>query len=477
MDSNSIYHSVRDFIDRNNLLNKGDRILLSLSAGKDSMALLDCMLYLRDDLYLEIAIFHLNHLMRGEESDEDERFLLRIAEEKALEIFIERCNFSSEILGGASFEGIAREKRYEIADLICSKRGFQKIATAHNRNDNIETIVMRIFKGTGIHGLAGISVKRGNIIRPILFLTPEEIYRHLRDEGLAWREDSSNIDNTYCRNQIRNTLLPQISDRFRGAPRAINHLSEISKEYTSLIDDLIYEKYGILYEERGNCIYIDMDRYIDDKRLLKYVISTAIRDYLNEYVHWGMMEEIYRRACVKRSNMVLYENRSILVKKTFRNHRNEILISINSDFDSAVDPWEYRIDLYDNMKERLYIKEIDVAILVKYVNYDYFLKNFNRNNKMFITLNDINDYVIIRNRRRGDRIRLEQGTKKIKDLMIENKLDSYSKAILPLLVVNSRIAAYMSGIVDNVPNRVSVDFWIRHNSKKILAIQKIGNYK
>jgi len=468
---NNIFNKITNFINKNDLLCKGERILLSLSAGKDSMALLDFILYLQNDFDLEIAVFHLNHLMRGEESDEDERFLLNIAKKKGIDIFIERYDFKNEGYSGESFEEHARQKRYEIADKICLNNGFQKIATAHNSDDNIETILMRIFTGTGVQGLTGIGIRRNNIIRPLLSLSSKEIYKHLQDNKIPWREDLTNSNNRYLRNYIRNIVLPKIYERFGGAHRAALSLSEISKEYISLIDDLLFDKYNKFYEQNRDGIFFELKKYIDDKRIFKYILSKIIREYIGGYVNWGMLEEIYKKAKADRSNIVLYENKNLLVKKVFTNNKKIIIISRNAEsINNKPIPWEYRIDLNRIPIKGQYLKEINVFLSINFVDYGNFIKNFKKINNIFIAFNNDIRYIIIRNRRKGDRINLEIGYKKIKKLMIEKKLDDITKEALPLLVVNSEVAAFIPGFVTNLQNRVSVDFLVKRDSKKILAI-------
>ena len=139
-------------------------------------------------------------------------------------------------------------------------------------------------------------------------------------------------------------------------------------------------------------------------------------------------------------------------------------------------PWEHRIDTSDVPVKKI-IKEINAVFSFKYVDYDFFLQNYQKVNSIFVALDDDISYIIIRNRRPGDRIRLEVGSKKVKDLMIEKKLGREIKDILPLVIINSRVAVFMPGFMSNLRNRVSVDFFVNSNSKKILAIQMLENYK
>lgn len=474
--NSTTYDRVKDFVESNGLISYHDSILLSLSAGKDSMALLDIMMRLQDDLYFDLSIFHLNHMMRGVESDGDEDFLRNVAQENGLKIFIRRYDFRKKMPVGESFEDFARRVRYDQLSELCREEGFQKIATGHSLDDNCETLLMRIFSGTGIYGLSGIRPRRGNIIRPLLILSSEDIYNYLLAKNIRWREDSSNRDSDYQRNYIRNVLMPRVTERFANARNAINLLSRIAGEHIDFIDTLIEKTYGIVYEERDDEVLIDVTDFIHDENIFKHILIKTIKECYNYYISSGMLQEMYRNLLVERSNSPIYRNKHLSVRKTLRNGRRYILISDcrNHRHDEIAD-YEYRVAVAADSLKKLFIEEINVAIIINVVDYNFFKKNFGKRNFIFVTLDEDIDYIIIRNRRRGDRITLKSGSKKIKDLMIEKKLDPAAKSRIPLLVMHSRIAAYMPGLTDNSDNRVSADFWVDADSKKILAIYEVGN--
>lgn len=465
------YIRVLDFINGKELLCKGEKILLALSAGKDSMALLDIFLRLKIDLSIDIGIFHLNHMMRGRESDDDEIFVTDVARRNKIELFVNKFDFKNNKPNGRSFEEYAREKRYELLELIRTQNDFHKIATAHNRDDNVETILMRILTGTGIYGLRGIDCKKDKIIRPFLIFSSEEIYGYLNENQLKWREDSSNKEEKYLRNYIRNSILPAIGKRFNYAADSIISLSNIADEYTSLIYELLAEN-GELYIAEDNSIIIGKEKYINNKKLFKFIISKALRDNFNEFSTSGILEEIYKKAVTEKTNMLIYKNKNLTIKKTITNRKKVIVISGNIDYDKNIEKineWEYKIDLNYDGNNSIFIREINRKLSINFVDYYYFLEK--KDSKHIIFISDI-DYknVIIRNWRNGDRIKLNYGLKKLKELMIDNKYDNELKYSIPLFIVNSQIAAFMCGFVSDDNNRVSVDFYVHSGSKKILAI-------
>ena len=202
------------FIIKNSLIGPGMKILLSCSAGKDSMALLAVLYALKERFRCDLGIFHLNHLMRGAESDRDEDFLKSVSDNMGLPFYVERYDFSEHKTRRGSFEEQARNVRYGLIEQYLKNCGYDRCAMAHNNDDAVETVLMRICTGTAIHGLQGIPAKRGHIIRPLLHASASDIYSFLKEESISWREDSSNSDDVYTRNFIRNTVIPRLETRF-----------------------------------------------------------------------------------------------------------------------------------------------------------------------------------------------------------------------------------------------------------------------
>jgi len=179
-----IYNKFKETIETRNLITPGDSILLALSAGKDSMAMLDLMLRYKENVSLKLGIFHLNHLTRGIDSDNDAALVRVKAAEYGIPFYECTFDFKTSGITGISFEEQARDVRYNMINSIISSEGFNKAATAHNSMDNVETLLMRIFSGTGIFGLRGINHINGNIIRPLLDIYPDEIYSYLHYKNI-----------------------------------------------------------------------------------------------------------------------------------------------------------------------------------------------------------------------------------------------------------------------------------------------------
>ncbi len=469
----TIYDRVKDFIHVNGLITPGDRVLLSLSAGKDSMALLDIMERLKENLGIVVGIFHLNHLTRGSESDEDEQFVSALAEKKGMEYHKAHFNFTSRP-AKSSFEEYARMVRYSCLESLAADHNYNRIATAHTRSDNAETVFMRIFTGTGVAGLRGIEAVRGRIIRPLLFLSSDEIYRHLRDSGIAWREDQSNKDTGFVRNFVRGEVLPVLYSRFPAGEDALENLSETADEYHTLLKKLLGEKYGSLYEKTGRGVIIRYRRFAGDDAIIKFAVASAIRECFNEFVSRGMLGEITRKIHVNRANLDLYSGGTLCIKKMLLDGEGVIYLAGQSDHDRPhTGPWSYRVDVRTGGEHLVNIAEIGQTLRIAACEYRFFSENRLRPDILFLALPDGIEYIVIRNRQNGDRIRLDCGVKKIKEVMIENKLDNKMKDTIPLIDVGSRVGGILFGLFSARYNRVAADLLVTQNTKTILAISGV----
>ena len=195
------------FITTNHLCTTEDKILIAVSGGIDSIVMLD--LFYRAGYSFGIA--HCNFNLRAEESDQDEVFVKGLAEKYNVEYHVKSCDASVYAeKSKCSIQEAARELRYQWFDELCLLEGYKKIAIAQHTDDQVETFFINLLRGSGVAGLKGIPVKRDLIIRPILFAERSDIERYVKNEKLAYREDSSNLSNKYLRNQIRHKLLPEL---------------------------------------------------------------------------------------------------------------------------------------------------------------------------------------------------------------------------------------------------------------------------
>lgn len=462
-----ILQRFKDYITNEHLVEKNDSIILSMSAGKDSMIMLDLFLKIKDKYNLKLHIFHLNHLMRGEESNKDQKLVNEIATKNKIKIFNYEQDFTKSNNEG-SFEELARNKRYELLINIIKENKIKKIATAHTSNDNFETQLMRIFTGTSIWGLQGILPIRDNIIHPILFLTSNEIYKYLENNKIKWREDLSNTDSKYTRNYVRNKIIPVINERFQNSQKKMELLSANARHNNKLLFDLAYDIMNPYIEYTKENISITIFEKLYNKEFFLYILSDIIRSKFAIYVNTSMLEEIYKNFLSKKTNLILYKGKDFNIIKRRVDKNDKIIISSSLNDNTNLTDWNYVVKF--NFKNE-YKLEIDkLKIIFKWTKIDFFDKNKEKQNILFLDVSN-NDEIIIRNRRNGDRLFFDKNkSKKIKDYCIDNKCSPEDKKRLPIFVLDNVIAAAAFGFINKGNNRVSKNFMITNKSKKILAI-------
>lgn len=286
----------KDYIQSHHLFGPGDQLIIAVSGGVDSVVL--CELCKQAGYNLVIA--HCNFQLRGEESERDETFVKSLAEKYNVKVFIKKFDtekYAEE--NKVSIQVAARELRYGWFDELTNLRsgqwavgsgqsGIQDLTshiayrtfllTAHHANDNIETVLMNFFKGTGITGLRGILPRHGKIVRPLLFAKKEELLTFAKVNNLPFVEDSSNLSDKYTRNYFRNQLIPSIQKVFPGVEENlinnINKFKDIEVLYTEAIN--FHKKK--LVEKKGNEIHIPVLKLLKSKPL-----STIVFEIIKEF--------------------------------------------------------------------------------------------------------------------------------------------------------------------------------------------------
>ena len=201
------------FAAKHRMFEKGGKVLVALSGGADSVALIRLLDEFADGIGITLAAAHLNHRLRGEESDRDERFVRDLCGTLRIPLLTGTEDVAAIAASdGAGIEETARKVRYRFLREAALRAGCAKIATAHNANDNAETILLNLTRGSGTRGLGGIPPVRGDIVRPLLCVTRSTIERYLSECGAEYMQDSTNFDTTYTRNKIRHMILPVLQE-------------------------------------------------------------------------------------------------------------------------------------------------------------------------------------------------------------------------------------------------------------------------
>ncbi|HTX17557.1 MAG TPA: tRNA lysidine(34) synthetase TilS [Bacteroidota bacterium] len=254
--SSSLYSSFKRFVQSAGLLRRGIRVLAGVSGGVDSVVMLDLLSQLSREWEFDLAVLHVNHQLRGIESDGDERFVTRLSGRYGLNVFVGRVATREEAARKKiSIQEAARNLRYAYFEAKRIELRGDLVATAHNADDNAETMLLNLFRGTGIDGIAGIPIRRpeARIVRPLLFASREEIEAYARSRKLKHREDSSNRTEKYSRNFIRRRIMPLVEERLN--PSAVRTLSQTSRTLRAAADFLD----GVVAEAFLKCVSLDAD--------------------------------------------------------------------------------------------------------------------------------------------------------------------------------------------------------------------------
>ena len=219
---------------RDGLFSGGGRVVCAVSGGADSMAMLWCLYSLREALGIAVSAAHFNHCLRGAESDGDEAFVRSFCAAHGIELTVGRGDVSAFATeSGRSLEDAARIKRYEFLEsLPCDW-----LATAHTADDNAETVLLHLLRGSGLRGLCGIPPVRGKLVRPLLSVTREEVVAYLRAEGIPWREDSTNMEDGCLRNRLRHHVLPLLKQETPDLSQKLLRQSELLRGDDAFLEE------------------------------------------------------------------------------------------------------------------------------------------------------------------------------------------------------------------------------------------------
>jgi tRNA(Ile)-lysidine synthase len=294
-----------EFIRRHRLISDADRMLLAVSGGPDSVALLHVLHEIREELRLHLEVAHLEHGIRGVEAKEDARFVAALAGELSIPFHVREIDLPriKSVAGKGNLEALARAERHRFFAQVMQRRRLVKVATAHTLDDQAETVLMWFLRGAGMKGLSGIAprqeLKIGGepslvIVRPLLETTKAEVLQFLQERQFGFRLDRTNLDPAYLRNWIRLDLLPLVERRTGpGTARRLSQLAELCRDEDAVLDDLARRRYRAMLEavKPFRRALLDQPRGLQ-RRILRLWIE-HVRGHLRgvDFVH---IEEILR---------------------------------------------------------------------------------------------------------------------------------------------------------------------------------------
>ena len=432
---NKIQQTIKEFLEKYNLNNPENTYLCAFSGGYDSMCLLHSLKQITTQN--RIVAIHLNHNWRGEESNQEEENCRNFCSEIGVEFYSEKL--SSDI---PHTETAAREARYEFFE-SCSKKFNSKIIfTAHNQNDNAETLIYRICKGTGIRGLCGIAENRGIYYRPLLQISREKIEKYCTDFNLKPNNDSSNSDTSYKRNFIRAEILPKLNKKINpNTIEMVNSLSNAAREDTAIVEEYLNQLYTKI--KRDNKIktqeFLKLS-FPTQKRIIYNLFIENNLDYDNEKIT-NILENILNnatsksgRTCSLATNLWIFTNNQFIEIINKKNEKPPTL-QIKKEGKYETQDYIFTLEKYDQ-KMAHFPKENENTAIVNLENFDFDFE--------------------LRTRQNGDIIQPfgMAGTQKLKKYFNEKKVPQHEKSNILLLTQNKEVLwATGLGISDKIKVR------------------------
>lgn len=317
-------------IKESNLIKDGDGIVIGVSGGPDSICLLHILNELKQELNFRIYVAHINHMIR-KEADSETEYVKEFCKKLGIECYIKRIDvvkIANNLKRGTEETG--RQIRYEFFEEILEKTNSNKIATAHNNNDKVETIIMNILRGSGTLGLKGIEAIRENkFIRPLINITRDEIEKYCLDNNLNPKIDKSNNENIYTRNKIRNIVIPYIKQEFNpNIIKTINRLSEVANEENEYLNKVTENTFNEVHvgstigrpQTKEKEIILDLKKFnnlelVIKRKLILYTINELL--HTTEGIEKINIDDIIKMCSKNIGNKYLMPTKEIkvLVKK------------------------------------------------------------------------------------------------------------------------------------------------------------------
>jgi tRNA(Ile)-lysidine synthase len=447
-----ILQTVRAAIARYGMFAEGDRVLVAVSGGADSVALVHLLHGLAGEYSLKLAVAHLNHSLRGPESDRDAEFVAALARNFDLPLFLEKKDVPGfQRHWRLSPEEAARRVRYEFYDAVASQNRFNKIALGHHADDNAELVLMNLLRGSGPLGLSGIApVRDDKFVRPLIGLKRSEIMAYIAERKIAFVADSSNRDPAYRRNKIRHHLIPELVRSYNPAiVESLNRLGEILQAEDQWIADAIEPVFAACVLNRGfnwielalpeiNALELAVARRIIRKAIMSVKKDLRRITFLHADSVVGLAKK--KRACgrldLPEGLRVIKDGETLTIKK------------VGPETSAAVVNYCYTI----TGEGTTLIEEADAAIkLVEIGTAEVPGFGEAERSRAFFDLDCLRFPLVVRNFRPGDRfspLGLE-GTKKLKKFFSDHKISAGQRKKCPLLLSADKIIWVAGHRIDN----------------------------
>lgn len=451
--------TVKDYINKYDMIHPSDEIIAGISGGADSVCMFLQLIEYRKTCDYDLKVVHINHKIR-EEAGEDATFVKDLCKKYGVDFYL----FEEDVEKIASDKGISTEEagrliRYERFRQVMSKAG-AKIAVAHNRNDVAETVLFNIFRGTGLEGLASLTPVNGDIIRPLLGLTREEIEAYLDENHQSYKTDSTNQGCDYARNRIRNIILPYAKEHI--SEKSTEHIAELSQKMLMLREYVRNETekaYKITVSETENETKVDLKAFYDLEPMLKNEVILLILEKMTPHrkditgMHVKAILDIVGKDGEKRVDLP-YELEAVKQYDVLTIRKTDSKIHKAYEYDLKDDT---DITLPDGRTVRVRVFDRDINACIEQKTYT-----------KWFDYDKIINCVKLRNRMSGDYITInsDMERKSLKDYLIDCKIPREQRDLVPVVADGSHIL-WVIGY------RISEYYKISETTVKIMEISVV----
>lgn len=442
------------------MLKKGDKVILGVSGGVDSIALLHILNSLKKELNVQLYVAHLNHMIRGRASDRDAEFVRQMSKKLRIPLIEEKIDVPRyALLNKFNLEDAARRARYDFFNRVAEKVRASKVAVAHNADDNIETFMMRLIRGAGTRGLTGIPAVRGRIIRPLIGIWRSELEDYLGTKGAKHRTDDTNFDTRYLRNRIRRVLIPTLKKYNTNIKeillRTINTMNN-DHEYIEKSAQRFLKKLTSVNKE-GEMRLSNKGLMRLDPSLKAETLRLAIESVKNDLtdVTYSHIDDILRQAGKKSGEVHLPGAYVYLNNKEIMIRNKRITIPQPESFVHIL-----------NVPGRVRAKNAGFLIKSKLMGCVPLSKIRKKDPyRAYIDYDKISRPLIVRSRKPGDAFRPLglKGKKKLQDIFVDSKVDIYERDKVPVIEDGK-------DIVWVVGYRMSEKAKVTDSTKKVLML-------
>jgi tRNA(Ile)-lysidine synthase len=436
---NPLELKLEEFVRFHHLIAPKQTVLLAVSGGVDSMVMLHIVSRLRERLDVQIALVHVNHQLRGEESMGDEQFVRESSVAYGISFNCERLDvvsYANEL--GLSKQIAARQLRYACFERVRQQAGAQVVATAHHADDNAETVLLNILRGTGIHGLAGIPIRReiGCIIRPLLFATRKEIEMYAMENGIKYRNDSSNMSLAYRRNLLRHSILPYLVKRVPHIVKTLNSVADTMRDVSEKLHAIVKEALPSLVHNDSQ------DRLILDVKKLEMEPDFLWNEIFVELLHRMHIESTEKKVDALHRLCTMPTGR---------------IVELSGELSACRD--RQHIVFQKTNEEMSNIRHVEIGRIYEYQGCRISISNpepvpavlFNTQDVEYIDADRLGRQLVLRLWRAGDWfIPLGmKSKKKLSNFFTDQKVPRFKKALIPILESDGSIVWICGKRLDN----------------------------